>query len=81
MSRVSINDLAWKLILDGIQFEDTGIAKTTRLQYKTYEMLKPLGDNLPLALYPGDKPIEAFIFQTAGEVIEQAGSRIVSAMI
>ncbi|MCA1986301.1 MAG: hypothetical protein LDL27_07470 [Desulfovibrio sp.] len=71
-------DLAWQFILEGEQFSTNNISDTMRLQYATYRQTRHLGESLPLALDPGERPMKPMIFVTAGELLEQLAGRLIS---
>lgn len=69
---------AWEMILNAEQFSQSDISKTIRLQYQSWKSTQHLGPGMPLALYPGQKAIEPFIFTTAAEALENMSGRLIS---
>ncbi len=69
---------AWEMILNAEQFSQSDISKTIRLQYQSWKSTQNMGPAMPFALYPGQKPIEPFIFTTAAEALEKMSGRLIS---
>ena len=69
---------AWDMILMAERFSQSDISKTIRMQYQSWKSTQHLGPALPLALRPGDKPIEPFIFTTAAEALENVSGKLIS---
>ncbi|MFW5734658.1 MAG: hypothetical protein ACOCWR_06325 [Oceanidesulfovibrio sp.] len=69
---------AWEIILNSEQFSQSDISKTIRLQYQSWKSTQHLGPAMPLALHPGQKPLEPFIFTTAAEVLESTSGKLIS---
>ncbi|THB63489.1 MAG: hypothetical protein D6E12_16835 [Desulfovibrio sp.] len=74
----TMRDRAWAMIMEAERFSDTAIAKTLRMQYRAYLAARVNGPSMPLILEPGEKPIEPFIFQDGGEILERAIGKLIS---
>lgn len=69
---------AWDIILSSERFSSSDISKTIRLQCASWKSTQHLGRAMPFALYPGEKPIEPFIFESAAEALEKQSGRLIS---
>lgn len=68
----------WTMTMAAERFSDTGLSNTLRLQYKTYQSTKHMGERLPVALEPGEKPIKPFIFRDGAEMVEKEIGKLIS---
>lgn len=83
MSALSPNPsaLAEKMLANTAKFDRTGLTKTAQLAAKTKAAVSHLGKAMPLAIRPGEAPIEAFIFETAGSALEKMSPKLFSQRI
>ena len=77
---MSNQDKMWSMVFGTIPMENTGLVKTMRLQHKTFQSLRHMGETLPMALDPGEKPIEPMIFEDAGEAVERLSGKLLTAV-
>ena len=69
---------AWEMTMMAERFSDTGISNTLRMQHKTYQSTKHMGEAMPIALKPGQKPIKPFIFKDGAEMLEREIGKLIS---
>jgi hypothetical protein len=73
-----VADMTWQILMSSMRFESNGLVWTTRLQNQARQATRHMGESLPLALSPGEKPIKPFIFVGPGEALEKLSGRLIS---
>ena len=69
-------DRAWQLVELFLPFDSTSVAKSIMLQRRGFELTKPYGEALPMALDIGEAAFESEIFKQLRPV-EKAIGRLV----
>lgn len=77
MSDDSVRAHAWSVTLQGLQFSRDATADTLRVQYGGFAATRSMGPSWPMALRPGEAPIQPIIFLSPGDWVERGMGNLV----